>query len=173
MRLIKKMIHPSLADMRGTPLERRSARGIILDKDNILLIFTKRYNDYSFPGGGVEPHEGLQAGLQRELAEETGASCVDVIREFGCVDEFRPSFKPEYDFVHMKSYFYVCKIAHDFDNIQLEDYEVANGSRPVWVDIRDAIAHNKAVMEKQESTRGFSIERETYVLERILQELYS
>lgn len=166
------MVHPSIADVNGKALERRSARGIILDQYNILLIFTKHYNDYSFPGGGVEPHEALQAGLQRELAEETGARSVVVIQEFGYVDEYRPYDKPEYDIVHMESYFYVCKVDPDFDNIQLEDYEVANGSRPVWVDIRDAIAHNKAVMKNEETTMGFSIERETYVLERLLQELF-
>ena len=146
--------------------------GIVLDRNNILLIYTTRYNDYSFPGGGVEAHEQLEDGLRRELAEETGASRIEIIREFGYVDEYRPSHKPEYDFIHMTSYFYVCEIDHDFTKVQLEEYEVANGSRPVWVDIREAIAHNKAVMEKKEASMGFSIARETLVLELILKELH-
>ncbi len=171
MRLIKAMTHKAVTNINGKTFDRRSARGIILNGFKILMIYTKRYNDYSFPGGGIEPDEDLVTGLQRELSEETGATRIEVLQEFGYIDEYRPHYKPEYDLIHMKSYFYVCKIEHNFEDIQMEDYEVANGSRPVWIDIREAIAHNKTVIANQEASMGFSIERETHVLELVLQEL--
>lgn len=165
------MIHKDVNQLEGRTFERKSARGIILDGSKILLLYTKRYNDYSFPGGGVDLEEDLITGLKRELAEETGAKNIQVISEFGHIDEYRPHYKPEYDLIHMLSYFYICQIDENFDNTSLEDYEMANGMVPVWVDIHTAIRHNREVIENQELSMGFSIERETFVLELIAEEL--
>jgi 8-oxo-dGTP pyrophosphatase MutT (NUDIX family) len=171
LRLIQKMVHRQVTTIEGRTFERRSARGIVMRGTDILLIYTKRYNDYSFPGGGVEPHEELTAGLRRELAEETGAAEIEVVREFGYIDEYRPHYKPEYDLVHMESYFYVCKLNADFKKARPEAYEIMNGSEPVWVNIHEAIRHNRAVIANQEASMGFSVERETLVLELVAQEL--
>ncbi|MEK3883662.1 NUDIX domain-containing protein [Paenibacillus sp. PL2-23] len=171
MRLIQQLIHQAVPDLNGRTFERRSARGIIVDGTKILLIYTERYNDYSFPGGGVAENEDLIVGLHRELAEETGASRTKVLQEFGYIDEYRPHHKPEYDLIHMESYFYVCEVDCDFENVQPEDYEIANGSYPVWIDIAEAIQHNRKVMANQEPSMGFSIARETIVLELVEREL--
>lgn len=171
MKLLRTMIHKSVEQIEGKVFERRTARGIVMDGSKILLLYTKRYNDYSFPGGGVDEHEDLITGLKRELAEEIGASNIEVLDEFGYIDEYRPHYKPEYDLIHMLSYFYVCKLDVDFSRAALEDYEVANGMKPVWIDIYEAIEHNKQVMANQEASMGISIERETFVLERIVEEL--
>ncbi len=171
MRLIKEMIHKDVIELEGKTFERRAARGIILKGSKILLLYTKRYNDYSFPGGGVELNEDLIMGLKREIAEETGAKNIKVISEYGFIDEFRPHYKPEYDLIHMMSYFYVCEIDEILEQAKLEDYELANGMSSVWIDIHEAIHHNKEVMAKQEASMGFSIERETLVLELVAKEL--
>lgn len=171
MRLLKQMIHKDLNHLEGSVFERRAARGIVLRNSDILLLYTKRYNDYSFPGGGVEDHEDLIMGLKRELAEETGARNIRDIKEFGIIDEYRPHYKPQYDFIHMLSYFYVCKIDEELEPCKLEDYEISNGMNTVWINIHEAIAYNKAVMVNQDPSMGFSIERETFVLELVAQEL--
>lgn len=71
----------------------------------------------------------------------------------------------------MLSYFFVCNIADSFNEVQFEDYEIANGMSAVWVDINEAIEHNKKVISSKEKSMGFSIERETIVLEMIKKEL--
>lgn len=171
MRLIKKLIHQDIQDLNGNAFERKTARGIILNGSKILLMYTKRYNDYSFPGGGVDPEEDLVTGLTRELAEETGAVITEITSEFGYIDEYRPHYDPTYDCIHMLSYFYVCKIEDKFNEVQFEDYEIANGMSAVWVEIGDAIRHNQEVIANKEKSMGFSIERETLVLEVIEKEL--
>lgn len=171
MRLLKKLIYKDVERIEGRIFERRAARGIILKGSKILLLYTKRYNDYSIPGGGVDEEEDLITGLKRELAEETGAKNVEVISEFGYIDEYRPHYKTDYDLIHMISYLYVCKIDDEFEDVNLEDYELANGMSSVWIDIHEAINHNKEVIANKEDAMGLSIERETLVLELIAKEL--
>ena len=48
MRLLKSTIHPELKTITGSVFTRQAARGIILDGDNILLLYTERYHDFTF-----------------------------------------------------------------------------------------------------------------------------
>ncbi|WBW97121.1 NUDIX domain-containing protein [Oceanirhabdus sp. W0125-5] len=165
------MIHNDIKKIEGKIYERIAARAIILKGSKILLLYTKRYNDYSFPGGGVDPEEDLITGLKRELSEETGATNVEVLEEYGLIDEYRPSYYDDSDLIHMTSYFYVCKIDEKLGESNLEDYEIANGMSTIWIDINEAIRHNKEVIANKEESMGLSIERETFVLEMIAKEL--
>lgn len=172
MRLLANLKHHSLPEVLGTRVyKRRASRAIILVEDKILLLFTKKYNDFSFPGGGVDEHEDLILGLQRKLEEETGARDIKVVQEFGYVDEVRPHYRPDYDIIHMLSYFYVCEIASVLGWPKMENYEIANGMEVRWVNIHEAIAHNRKVIESQDVSMGLSIERETLILEMIVREL--
>jgi len=172
MRLINSFVHDSYKEaVNPCVLERVAARGIIMDGDDILMIYTKRYNDYSFPGGGVDQGEIIEEGLFRELEEETGAENIHILSPFGSYEEFRPTHYKGYDMVHMISLFYVCSANRELGQAHPEEYEIKNGSEPVWVNIHDAIEHNRKVMEAKEASMGLSIERETIVLELIVEEL--
>jgi len=166
MKLLKQIINPKLKTLEGVTFKRIAARGIILRGNKILLMYTDYYNDYSFPGGGVDSDEKIIEGLKREISEETGAQNINVISEFGYIDEYRPYYKEKHDLMHMISYFFICEIEGDLEEAQLEDYEIANGMKAVWVDIEKAITFNKSVINGDEAI-GLSIKRETYVLERV------
>lgn len=170
MNLITKLIHPDVTVLTGTVFKRMAARGIVLTNDSILLLFTERYNDYSFPGGGVEDGENIELCLSRELAEETGARNIQIKRHYGYVEEIRPCPKKEYDLMHMISHFYMCEIDSVLAKPMMESYELKNGMRPVWVNLHDAIQHNKSVMQSKDKSMGQSIFRETYMLEKIANE---
>lgn len=172
MRLIASLKHHSLPEKLGDKVfKRRASRAIVMNDDSILLLYMKRYNDYSFPGGGVDDNEDLVLGLHRELTEETGAQNIRIVQEFGYIDELRPHYRPEYDLIHMLSYFYVCEIDTDLGQTQMEHYEIANGMEVRWVNIYEAIRHNREVMESKDDSMGLSIERETIVLEIVAREL--
>ena len=109
MKLLKKHIHKDVEDLTDPNiLKRIAARGIIVKDNQILLIYTKRYNDYSIPGGGVDSHENIEDGLLRELQEETGAQNIQIIDNFGLYEEHRPTHYEGYDVMHMTSHFFVC-----------------------------------------------------------------
>lgn len=175
MQLLERIVHPELARL-DVPQERihrrRAARGIVLDGDEILLLYTRRYNDFSFPGGGVDDHEDLLEGLHRELSEETGASGVEVVSSYGRVEEFRPHYKPQYDLMHMDSYFYHCRADRQLGETRLERYESDNGMAPCWVRLEEAIEHNRRVIAAREASMGLSIHRETRMLEHVARHLH-
>ncbi len=170
MRLLKSTIHPSIPDLSAKSFTRKATRAIVLSKDNILLLYTKRYHDYSLPGGGIDEGESNIDGLIRELKEETGAHSIQNIQEFGLYEEFRPWHKGDFDIVHMQSYCYVCTIADELHSPELEAHEIDNGMHPIWMNIHQAIEHNENTMAESDK-KGLSIERETFLLKLIVKEL--
>lgn len=170
MRLLKSTVHPDIEKLEGRIFHRKAARGIILDGENILMLYTARYHDYTLPGGGIDEGEDAIQGLIRELEEETGARNIRNISAFGMYEEYRPWYKPEHDIMHMESYCYVCTIDAELGETQFEDYEINNGMKPVWLNIYDAIAHNEETIANSDK-KGMSIERETFLLKQIAAEL--
>lgn len=172
MRLLKCTVHPDISDLTGSMFYREAARAIILDGDNILMLYTARYHDYTLPGGGIDEGEDIEAGLIRELQEETGARNIRDIVPFGLYEEYRPWYKPEFDIMHMKSFCFTCRIDSQLGETQLEAYEIQNGMKPVWMNIHDAIAHNEETLANSEK-KGLSVERELFLLKCIRDELLS
>ena len=170
MRLINSTIHPDITDLSAKSFTRKATRAIVLKGEEILLLYTKRYHDYSLPGGGVDEGESIIDGLVRELKEETGAHNVTMIKEFGLYEEYRPWHKQDFDIMHMESYCYTCKIDDELLETELEDHEINNGMHPVWMNIHQAIAHNEETIA-QSDKKGLSIERETFLLKLIVKEL--
>ncbi|WP_028022542.1 NUDIX domain-containing protein [Enterovibrio calviensis] len=171
MRTLKTSTHPDVLPLEGKSLfQRLASRAIVVRDNDILLLFTERYHDYSLPGGGIDANENQVDGLVRELKEETGARNIRNIRPFGSYEEFRPWHKPDFDVVHMISYCFWCDIDDELGEVSLEDYEVKNGMRPVWMNIHEAIEHNKKTMAESDK-QGLSIVRETYLLELIAKEI--
>lgn len=176
MRLLKTTFHPEVSpeDITATSelevIKRHAARAIVLNGDNILLLYTQRYDDYSLPGGGIDAGEDKIEGLVRELREETGAKGVCNVRDFARYDEYRPWYKPDADIIHMISHCYACDIDDELGDTAYEAYEVNNGMKALWINIHEAITHNEAVMSNSDK-KGLSIERETFLLKVIVEEL--
>ncbi|WP_372654502.1 NUDIX hydrolase [Halobacteriovorax sp.] len=150
--------------------QRKATRAIALRDEQILMLYTERYHDYSLPGGGIDKGEDIVDGLIRELKEETGAKNISNVEAFGIYEEYRPWYKPDFDIQHMISYCFTCTVDKELGETTLEHYELSNGMKPVWIDINEAIAHNEETIAKSDK-KGMSIERETFLLKLINKEL--
>ncbi|MEZ8824763.1 NUDIX hydrolase [Vibrio sp. 10N.261.55.A7] len=171
MRHLTTMVHPSIEHLDDQSIyKRNAARSIVVSGEDILLLYTERYHDYTIPGGGIDEGEDIIAGMVRELEEETGAQNIRGIKPFGIVEEFRPWYKNNANVMHMISYCYTCKIDRVLGETNYEDYEVKNGMKAVWINIHEAIAHNEKTMAESDK-KGMSIERETYLLHLVAKEL--
>lgn len=175
MRLLAHLVHESIVqpinDQNLNVMAREAARGIVLQDSKVLLMYTERYDDFSFPGGGIDAGEDPVLGLRRELAEEAGANEIAVLGSFGKVTEYLPCWKPDWDLMYQTSYWYHCELASALQANRLEHYEIANGMAVHWVDINEAIEHNRSVIAKRPPTMGLAVGRETHVLERVAKEL--
>jgi ADP-ribose pyrophosphatase YjhB (NUDIX family) len=170
MRLLKSSVHPSLNSLDQSSFLRLATRGIILKGEEVLMLYTQRYDDYTLPGGGIDEGENQVEGLIRELTEETGAQNIRNVEAFGLYEEFRPWYKDGFDVMQMKSYCYTCEIDEELGETNLEDYEVKNGMKAVWINVHDAIKHNLDTI-KSSDKKGMSIDRETFLLLLIRDEL--
>jgi ADP-ribose pyrophosphatase YjhB (NUDIX family) len=171
MKKLKTHYHPEVKNLENKSIFTRLAtRSIAIQGDAILLLYTKRYEDYSLPGGGLDLGEDKIEGMIRELSEETGAQDIKNIKPFGSYEEYRPWYKPDYDIQHMISYCYTCDIKKELGMSNMESYEINNGMKALWINIDEAIAHNKKTMATSEK-KGMSIERETFLLKLIAQSI--
>ncbi len=170
MRLLKSTVSKDITTLDTSIFHRRAARAIVLNGDSILLLYTKRYHDYTLPGGGIDDGEDIVDGLIRELKEETGAQNIQNIVPFGLYEEFRPWYKNDAEVLHMESFCYSCSIDSELGTPSFEDYEIKNGMEAKWVNIHEAIRHNEETIESSDK-KGMSIERETFLLKRIVDEL--
>lgn len=171
MQNLKTHYHPDIKTLENKSIFTRLAtRSIALIGKEILLLYTERYEDYSLPGGGLELEEDKIEGMMRELIEETGAKDIRNIKPFGAYEEYRPWYKPDFDIQHIVSYCYACDVSKELGNSKMEPYETNNGMKAIWVNIHEAIKHNKKTIANS-NKKGMSIERETFLLELIAESI--
>lgn len=171
MQVLKTHYHPEIESIENKSVFTRLATRSIATKGNrILLVYTKRYEDYSLPGGGLDLGEDKVDGMMRELSEETGAQNIKNIKPFGVYKEYRPWYKTDYDIQHMISYCYTCDINEELGTSSLESYEIKNGMKAIWINIHEAINHNTKTMATSVK-KGMSIERETFLLHLIAENI--
>ena len=140
---------------------RLAARAVIYQNGKVLLIHSRFYDDYTFPGGGVEFGEEEYHALVRECQEEAGV-IIENVRLFCKTVEKRELDEEAY--MLQESHFYLCDIK-DSCPLKLEDYEIELGYEPVWMDIDEAIKlDNERMLALKETDYKGVLERELRIL---------
>lgn len=144
---------------------RTAVRGIIRRGDKYLLIYSHKYGDCKFPGGGAEAGETLTDTLLREVREEAGRDVLpETVRGALLVRERRLGTRG--DVLCMDSYYYDCGIGDAVHPQQLQGYELDEGYEAVWLTLAEAIARNEKISGQAETPW---VLRETTVM-RVLQQ---
>ena len=64
--------------------KRPSVRGIIIKNNKVAMVYSRKFDYYKFPGGGIENGEDHITTLKRELTEETGLTISEnTITQYG------------------------------------------------------------------------------------------
>ena len=109
---------------------RKTARAILINsEEKIALMYAKKFDLYSLPGGGFEEGETEYEALKREIFEETGCQC-DFIDPLGIVFENRAHADDV-----VISYYFVVKTKTIQAIPQLTNEEIENGTTLSWVSI--------------------------------------
>ncbi|MCL2546457.1 MAG: NUDIX domain-containing protein [Oscillospiraceae bacterium] len=122
-------------DGLSTAPPRICVRAVLFDRDgNIALWHIKKWEVYMLPGGGVEDGEDFYTALKREMLEECGCDC-EIIAELGRVDENSNCAEPS---VVAENYCYIARVVGEKSELSLCDYEIADGSEPLWLPLPQA-----------------------------------
>ncbi len=126
--------------------KRQTVRAVIQNESGaLLMVYSKMFDDYTFPGGGIQQHEDITEALKRELHEELGALSVLIKEHIGQTQELRYGVKGT-DHVYLQtSDYYLCEIPY-FGEQHLMEREMLHGLEPRWINIEDALMHNLKVM---------------------------
>ena len=114
--------------------DRKTVRAVIIKNNQVLMLYSKLFDDYTFPGGGIKNGENMEEALKRELYEELGANTVKIIKEIGYTEEVRFGIKGSDSTYLQTSYFMLCEI-DDIGEPNFVGREKIQGIIPVWVNI--------------------------------------
>lgn len=157
----------------GTVGKRPSVRGIILKDDRIAMMYSRKYDYYKLPGGGIESGENYEDTLIREVREESGLIVKpESVREFGYVRRIERG-KIEDIFIQ-DNYYYLCEVEEDRVPQSFDDYEEEEQFVLEYVTPEYAIETNQNANHKEKEevcTFGGMLERENRVLEIVRREV--
>lgn len=153
----------------GKVFRRDSVRGIIVKEGKVLLVHSKKYGYYKFPGGGIEAGEDHARTLCREVREETGYEVQEAtIREFGCVPRLHKDTRDENGIFAQDNFYYFCELKDGVKTeVTLDDYEREEGFTPVWMDPFEASQRNRYCDLSQEGLDAIMVKREAKVLDLV------
>ncbi|MFC3031139.1 NUDIX hydrolase [Pseudoalteromonas fenneropenaei] len=150
----------------GERTVRHTARAIVIENAKILMVYTGRYDDYSIPGGGVNPNETVTAALKRELHEETGAHSIAILKPWGQYREYRRHSKQPEQVMEVISHYYFCALTAPLGAAKLEDYEIRSGVKAVWLSLDAALQHN--LNTQKGALAGQALQREIDILQQLI-----
>ncbi|MFA5471810.1 MAG: NUDIX domain-containing protein [Acholeplasmataceae bacterium] len=154
--------------------QRKTVRAVMVnDKEEVLLVYSSHFDDYTFPGGGIKGEETEKRALKRELKEEIGAKGIKIIEPLGYIKEIKYGLFKNDTVYLQKSIYYIVEI--EGIGIQhLDHRETLHGVKPMWVKIDEAIKHNQMVsLDEKHQAYGLKtvLKREQCVLEKLKERL--
>ncbi len=153
----------------GNVFSRPSARAVIIKDGKIAMVYSKKYNYYKFPGGGIETGEYMEDALIREVLEETGLCVIrDSIQEYGQVHRIQKGTKE--DIFIQDNYYFLCSVKKDIEQQNLDKYEADEGFTLEFLKPQLAIDVNRETI--LDDFTQIMLEREALVLELLIQEGY-
>ena len=158
-------------DPKGVAFVRPSARCVTIRYGSVAMVYSKKYDYYKFPGGGLENGETEPEAMIREAREEAGLVVIpESVRPYGTVRRIQKSDHPGNDYFVQDNYYYLCQTQKRVISQNLDDYERQEGFTLTYVAPETAIAVNRRHDHGPKDRQ--MLEREAKVLELLMAEGY-
>lgn len=150
---------------------RPSVRAVIIKDGMAAMVYSRKFDYYKFPGGGIEKGESHVEALIREVREETGLDVIPVsITGYGSVLRVQKSEKNENEVFEQENFYYLCNTTEKCGKQQLYEYENDEGFTLEFVSPDHAIEVNRS--HEHYGYDSQLIEREAKVLEHLTENGY-
>lgn len=113
-------------------LEKRfkvASRGFVIKNNKIAILYSRKYNAYITPGGGVEKGESLEEACIREVKEETGY-VVNTIKQIAILDCDYPKARIEHNY-------FVCELVRETAELNKTSHEIDQDLEVKWLSLEE------------------------------------
>jgi dUTP pyrophosphatase len=138
------------------------------------MLYSKAFDDYTFPGGGVKFQEDQISALKRELKEELGALGIDLIKPLGYTIEKRFGLNGSGQVYLQSSTYFLVNIL-EYGATEFVGRELEHGLESRWIFPEEAILHNQKVkndLKHQNKGLRTVLPREEAVLNHIKERIH-
>lgn len=130
---------------------KKGVRAAIIKDGQVCLLYVSKYDHFTLPGGGIEPHETKEMALIREIHEETGFNLLNFEPVLELEERFNDSI--------WQNTFYFSTINDTIDKVHLTQEEKDLGMKLMWMPILEALTllsqhqgahpHSEAIMTRE------------------------
>lgn len=119
-----------------------SAGGVVLNQDRKVVLVSQRGRSWSLPKGHIDPGENVLEAARREIAEETGLTDLNLIKELGTYKRPKMNSENKDDFEEMKQMTFFLFTTHQTE-LRPSD---SDNPEARWVainEVEDLLTHSK------------------------------
>jgi ADP-ribose pyrophosphatase YjhB (NUDIX family) len=112
-----------------------ASRALIIKDNKVAVLYSRKYDAYITPGGGVEENETLELACIREAKEETGI-VIKPIEHFAVLDCNYPRIR----IVHN---YFICKVIEESNDTNKTEHEKDQDLEVRWlsyIEVRNAFS---------------------------------